>query len=187
MWNPGAFDAHKIFLTITWLLGAQKHASTDLKCCIIPAEPGDVLGCGAAWGLCGEDEVCVGLQGTQVNPWAVWGWFWALLLKASTCALLGVRKLCFVRLDARSYLMCIGTQLKLQSSKSNAAKISSSLHHFCAPRVGGSLVVSLNDHILGNVGTICCWCPFWEANDNKPSSNPQTCHSCSATWYSMCC
>lgn len=47
MWNPGAFDAHKI-LTITWLLGAQKHASTDLKCCIIPAEPGDVLGCGAA-------------------------------------------------------------------------------------------------------------------------------------------
>lgn len=35
----GGFDAHKIFFTITRLLGAQKLSAANLKCCMIPAKP----------------------------------------------------------------------------------------------------------------------------------------------------
>lgn len=37
--EPGGFDAHKIFFTITCLLGAQKHSPTIFKYCFIAAKP----------------------------------------------------------------------------------------------------------------------------------------------------
>lgn len=62
--------------------------------------------------------------------------FRALLLKATKCPFLLGWKLHLVSLDVWSYPVSFGTKVKLWS-KSNTAKISNSLHHFCAPKVWG--------------------------------------------------